>query len=122
MADSRMNLEVSDRLPSGKVSSEISSLYVLKAICAFFVVACHAPNAGMPVFFRYLGVPCFFMITGYFYLYSPDLSKVISRSSKATRKSLLLLGLLTPIYSRPSRPLSNDSSSSSAMAICGNPQ
>lgn len=97
MADRRMNVEVSDRLPSGKVSSEISSLYILKAICAFFVVACHAPNAGMPVFFRDLGVPCFFMITGYF-LYSPDLSKVISRSSKATRKSLLLLCLLTPIY------------------------
>lgn len=92
-----MNVGVTENLSSEKAPTGISSLYVLKAICAFFVVACHAPNTAMPVFFRDLGVPCFFMITGYF-LYSHDLSKVISRSSKAARKSLLLLCVLTPIY------------------------
>lgn len=97
----QMNNDVSvgsqKALSQGRAPMGISSLYVLKALCAFFVVACHTPNAAMSVFFRDLGVPCFFMITGYF-LYSHDVSKVISRSSKAARKSLLMLCVLTPIY------------------------
>lgn len=75
----------------------ISSLYVLKALCAFFVVASHAPLAAMPMFFIDLGVPCFFMISGYF-LYSPDLEQVKKRAIKGARKALLLVALLTPIY------------------------
>lgn len=75
----------------------ISSLYVLKALCAFFVVASHAPLAAMPVVFIDLGVPCFFMISGYF-LYSNEIGEVKRRASKGARKALLLLLLLTPIY------------------------
>lgn len=48
--------------------THIDSLYALKAICAFFVVAIH-----VPCFYKqYVGellhvaVPCFYMITGYF--------------------------------------------------------
>lgn len=65
----------------------IESLYVLKAICAFFVVCIHIP-LPVPVLEPFLGVgvPCFLCISGYL-LYSADrrveLGKCIAWAKKA---------------------------------------
>lgn len=59
------------------LDQRISSLYVLKAICAFLVVVCHIPfDWAMPFLepLRRIAVPVFFMITGYF-LYYPEQAK-----------------------------------------------
>lgn len=79
-------------------SVEISSFYVLKAICAFFVICCHVPTwlAGNPIID--LAVPIFFMITGYF-LYKPGQDVLPwSRSTKIAKQALSTLLLLTIIY------------------------
>lgn len=79
------------------MNANISSLYVLKALGSFFVIACHAPLEAMPATFRDLGVPCFFIISGYF-LYNRDIEVVKRRATKGMRKALILTTLLTPIY------------------------
>ena len=57
----------------------ISSLYVLKAICAFLVVIIHFPMKYGYYFYPIvrIAVPCFFMISGYF-LYSDNREKLMS--------------------------------------------
>lgn len=69
---------------------EINSLYFLKGICAFLVVCCHAPWAGVfnewiaPL--RMAAVPFFLTISGYF-LYREDGTKM----GQALQKTLLKL-------------------------------
>ncbi|MBR1981980.1 MAG: acyltransferase family protein [Akkermansia sp.] len=48
--------------------TQIDSLYALKAICAFFVVALHTPCFYKEFLIELfsIAVPCFYMITGYF--------------------------------------------------------
>lgn len=67
----------------------ISSLYVLKAICAFLVVIIHFPMKYGYYFYPIvrIAVPCFFMISGYF-LYSDNREKLISNLKRALRKTL----------------------------------
>lgn len=81
----------------GEGKSVISSLYVLKAIGAFLVVACHAPLKVWPVGFVDLGVPIFLIITGYF-LYSPDSRAMAERCLSTVRKVLPMLLILTGVY------------------------
>ncbi len=78
----------------------ISSLYLLKGICAFLVVCCHAPWAGelnhwiIPL--RWSAVPFFFTITGYF-LYHEDRDTII-KNIKTTLIKLLPIILLTNLF------------------------
>ena len=67
----------------------ISSLYVLKAICAFLVVIIHFPMKYGYYFYPIvrIAVPCFFMISGYF-LYSDNREKLMSNLKRALRKTL----------------------------------
>lgn len=68
----------------------IESLYVLKAICAFFVVCIHTP-LPVPVLEPFLGVgvPCFLCITGYL-LYSADRNVELGKCIAWTKKAFLL--------------------------------
>lgn len=75
----------------------ISSLYVLKAICAFIVVACHSPMKAFPMPFHDIAVPCFFMITGYF-LYSEDVAKTVKKAFQNAKKVLGILLFFTCVY------------------------
>lgn len=67
----------------------ISSLYVLKAICAFFVVVIHFPmKYGYYLYpIVRIAVPCFFMISGFF-LYNDDQEKMLSNLKRALGKTL----------------------------------
>lgn len=79
---------------------EVSSLYILKAVCALFVVILHAPLGALTDYSRALAstaVPIFFMITGYF-LYSEDTDRVISRAIKTAKKAIILWIICTIIY------------------------
>lgn len=84
----------------------ISSLYVLKAICAFIVVMIHTPPVESVVDssilspFVFVGVPIFYMITGYF-LFHRDASKVAERALRSSRKVLIAVVLLNLIYLVP---------------------
>lgn len=81
-------------------STPISSLYVLKALCAVGVVILHAPLGVATDALRHLAsitVPVFFMITGYF-LYHTDRDVVLSRLSKSMRKIVPLILLLNLVY------------------------
>lgn len=80
--------------------SKISSLYVLKALCAFGVVALHAPLGNATDFVRHIAgitVPVFFMITGYF-LYSPDSQVVLSRIRKTILKVIPIIFFFQTFY------------------------
>ena len=70
-------------------SGLISSLYVLKAICAFLVVVIHFPMKYGYYFYPIvrIAVPCFFMISGYF-LYNDNREKMISNLKRALSKTL----------------------------------
>ncbi len=80
-----------------KKQAPISSLFVLKAICAFLVVACHTPMTILPVHIRDIAVPIFFMITGFF-LYSEDIQRSIDKSKGYIKKSLLLVLAFSSFY------------------------
>lgn len=79
---------------------EIASLYVLKALCAFGVVALHAPSGVVTPYIQLiaqLAVPTFFMITGYF-LYTEDKEKLISRLSGSIKKVLIVMLITHLVY------------------------
>lgn len=84
--------------PNTTKPQAISSLYVLKAVCAFFVVCCHVPTWLGGSSLTELPVPIFFMITGYF-LYRAD-EPIIpwSKALKSIKHIFLLLVVLTGIY------------------------
>lgn len=75
----------------------VSSLYVLKALLAFFVVTCHAPMQLPWVHVPGLATELFFAITGYF-LYSSDLHKVQDRIWKSVKKALSITIFLQLFY------------------------
>jgi len=77
--------------------ASISSLYVLKALLAFFVVTCHAPILLPWVNIPGLATELFFAITGYF-LYSEDLGKVQSRIWKSIKKVIPIMIFLQLLY------------------------
>ena len=82
---SRLPVVASHMSTQGK-SKRIESLYVLKAICAFFVITIHLPTfQKILVPIAGVGTPCFLCITGYL-LYSAskerELEKCISWAAK----------------------------------------
>ena len=77
--------------------ASISSLYVLKALLAFFVVTCHAPILLPWVNIPGLATELFFAITGYF-LYSEDLGKIQSRIWKSIKKVIPIMIFLQLLY------------------------
>ena len=77
--------------------ASVSSLYVLKALLAFFVVTCHAPILLPWVEIPGLTTELFFAITGYF-LYSEDLGKIQSRIWKSIKKVIPILIFLQLLY------------------------
>lgn len=91
----------------------IPSLYVLKAICAYAVVALHAPIGVASELIGTLGqiaVPIFFMVTGYF-LYSEDreqLGKRLKASIKKVAIIWLILNVLLTAISWNSIPPFHD--------------
>ncbi len=85
-----------ERQPAAARAS-VSSLYVLKALLAFFVVTCHAPILLPWVEIPGLTTELFFAITGYF-LYSADLGKVQSRIWKSIKKVIPIMIFLQLLY------------------------
>ena len=77
--------------------ASVSSLYVLKALLAFFVVTCHAPILLPWVNIPGLATELFFAITGYF-LYSEDLGKIQSRVWKSIKKVIPIMIFLQLLY------------------------
>ena len=81
---------------------EIKSLYVMKALCAFFVVAIHF-HAEDDIIYNVLcpivnvAVPCFFIISGFF-LYSGDREAECRRAKRWIRKVLILFVTISAIY------------------------
>ena len=85
-----------ERQPAAARAS-VSSLYVLKALLAFFVVTCHAPILLPWVNIPGLATELFFAITGYF-LYSEDLGKIQSRIWKSIKKVIPIMIFLQLLY------------------------
>lgn len=77
--------------------ASVPSLYVLKALLAFFVVTCHAPILLPWVKIPGMATELFFTITGYF-LYSADLEKVQSRIWKSIKKVIPIMISLQLLY------------------------
>lgn len=84
---------------SGKTKRGISSLYLLKALCAFWVVVIHAQMWGKEALQPILGMatPCFLCITG-FLLYSADKNKELSKALKWAKKALWLSVVLNLLH------------------------
>lgn len=80
---------------------DIPSLYVLKAICAFFVILIHVPTEAhlqaliSPVLS--CAVPSFYMIT-VFFLYSGQYKEECSRARKWIKKAFLLSLVFNVLY------------------------
>lgn len=78
---------------------EFPSLYVLKALCALFVVMIHTAFVGKsylsPVI--RIAVPCFYILSGYF-LYAGNSQKERMRAWRWVKKAFLLMICLTVIY------------------------
>lgn len=83
-----------------KLIPSVSSLYMLKALCALGVVILHAPLGTFTDYARLISsiaVPIFFMVTGYF-LYSADVQQTCNRIKKTIRKVIPLILLLQFFY------------------------
>lgn len=77
----------------------IESLYVLKAICAFFVVSIHVPLAHDLLYpIAGVGTPCFLCITGYL-LYSASQERELRKCLSWAQKSFWLAVVCNIIYS-----------------------
>lgn len=78
----------------------IHSLYVLKAIGAFLVVACHIPMTGGGALLSTLlnvAVPIFYAISGYF-LYAPDAQQSLRRALSSARKLVPVILIVNLIH------------------------
>lgn len=78
----------------------ISSLYVLKALCALFVVILHTPLGALTDYAKcisHTSVPLFYMITGFF-LYSADAHRVSSRAFGTAKKAIVLWLICNLVY------------------------
>ena len=84
--------------PPGASRPAVHSLYLLKAILAFFVVELHSPMTLSWLYFPGVSVEIFFMITGYF-LYNADLGKVQANIKKSVKKVFIALVILQVFYS-----------------------
>lgn len=73
-------------------------IYLLKAICAFFVVATHVPQYASGYFqpLICIAVPCFYMVTGFF-LFSGDSTVERRLAWKWAKKAFVLL-IITSIF------------------------
>lgn len=79
-------------------SKRIESLYVLKAICAFFVVSIHLPTLQrVLVPLAGVGTPCFLCITGYL-LYSASKERELQKCKSWAVKSFWLAVVFNIIY------------------------
>ena len=78
---------------------EIRSLYILKAVCAFFIICIHCSFIGRNIFLPIIkiAVPCFFIISGYF-LVDNQGSIIISRVKKQCKKLLVLILASNSVY------------------------
>lgn len=79
---------------------EVSSLYVLKALCAMGVVALHAPSGwatNAVQLIASVSVPIFYMITGYF-LYNADVDKLSERLVGSIKKITLVILITHAVY------------------------
>ena len=79
----------------------IESLYVLKAICAFFVISIHVPTipniSKILVPIAGIGTPSFLCITGYL-LYSDDMARELRKCKEWALKSFWLALVCNIIY------------------------
>lgn len=78
----------------------ISSLYVLKAIAALWVVLLHAPLGEATEYVRWMAgasVPVFFAITGYF-LYDAERNKMLAHLVSTIKKVIPMILILHLIY------------------------
>lgn len=75
------------------------SLYILKFLCAFFVVIIHTAISGKGAFapLIYSAVPCFYLCTGFF-LYSDNREIEFDRLKRWCLKAILLLVALNFLY------------------------
>lgn len=82
-----------------KTRKGISSLYLLKALCAFLVVVIHAQMWGKDAIQPILGMatPCFLCITG-FLLYSDNKEKELGKAIKWAKKALWLSIILNLLH------------------------
>lgn len=79
-------------------SKRIESLYVLKAICAFFVITIHLPTfQKILVPIAGVGTPCFLCITGYL-LYSASKERELEKCISWAAKSFWLAVVFNIIY------------------------
>ncbi len=78
---------------------EISSLYILKTLCALFVVMIHTPFWGKDILSPIIrcAVPCFFLISGYF-LYSDELKKTREKLLKTLKKIFVAILVTNAVY------------------------
>lgn len=77
----------------------VASLYALKAVAAFMVVAIHFPMAGRYALYPliYTAVPLFLVISGYF-LYSDDTGRIVSGGKKRLRKAVAVALTANAVY------------------------
>lgn len=75
----------------------ISSLYILKALLVFSVVALHSPHTLPWVGLPGLMVELYFVITGYF-LFDPDPKKVQTHVWKSVKKVIPIILILQVFY------------------------
>ena len=85
------------QVPVSARVSDVHSLYILKALLAFVVVACHAPLGIDWLHIPGLTVELFFAITGYF-LFSSDLEKVHLRVKSSVKKVFPIILFLQLFY------------------------
>lgn len=78
---------------------DIPGLYVLKALCALFVVIIHIPIAGKELLAPVIriAVPCFYMISGYF-LFSGTAEKEILKAWRWAKKAFILAFAINLFY------------------------
>lgn len=82
----------------------IPSLYVLKAICAYAVVALHAPigvASELIITLGQISVPIFFMVTGYF-LYSEEREQLSTRLKSSIKKVAIIWLILNIVLTATS--------------------
>lgn len=79
-------------------STRIESLYILKAICAYFVISIHLPTVQRILIpFAGVGTPCFLCITGYL-LYSASRERELEKCKSWALKSFWLAVVFNIIY------------------------
>lgn len=89
--------------------SAISSLYVLKALCALFVVILHTTLGPFTDYVKCISatsVPLFYIITGFF-MYSDDAHRVSKRAFGTAKKAIILWLICNLVY-YPLGPIEGD--------------